>query len=363
MKELPEFSQKNYNIAGYVVSSVVTFSGIYFIYQILFKSDITFSANWNMFDSILMWPLYIIGLLVMFANWNLFSFSYDAYDKITYSDGHTEVKRNWDIIEWLLGHVIIPIFGRFFLVPIMVAALIYYPLMCIVHLLGAIFPYIVVLLVVGIIFVSWKFTSWFQFRYHSWLLVIVGIVMTISFSWGGHALGSGSGCNFPPPGHDTSVVEGDDGDKSDGVDSNDGDDDGDDESDDGDPNEGNDKGGNDSDTDEEDDQFFGVGEEGLYGCLPEGKTEFVGDMEGYPIELSITKSSDMGNITAIYKNVKYGTTMNLTGESLPADGGDISFFGKDGNTDWTFNLSGDCENVTGTAQSEDTELEIRLHKK
>ena len=336
MKELAEFSQRNYSIAGYVVSTVVTCSGAYFIYQILFNSDITFSANWNMFDSILMWPLYIIGLLVMFANWSLFSFSYDAYDKITYSDGHTEVKRNWDIIEWLLGHVIIAIFGRFFLVPIMVAALIYYPLMCIVHLLGAIFPYIVVLLVVGVIFVSWKFTSWFQFRYHSWLLVIVGIVMTISFSWGGYALGSGSGCNLPLPGEDTSVVEGDDG---------------------------NDEGGDNSDMDEKDNQFLGVGEEGLYGCLPEGTTEFEGDMEGYPIEFSITKNADMGNITAVYNNVKYGTTMNLTGESLPADGGDISFFGKDGNTDWTFTLSGDCENVTGTAQSGDTELDITLHKK
>ena len=106
-----------------------------------------------------------------------------------------------------------------------------------------------------------------------------------------------------------------------------------------------------------------VGEEGLYGCLPEGTTEFEGDMEGYPIEFSITKSSDLGNVTAIYKNVKYGTAMNLTGESLPADDGNISFFGKDGNTDWTFYLSGDCENVTGTAQSGDSKLDMTLHKK
>ena len=97
------------------------------------------------------------------------------------------------------------------------------------------------------------------------------------------------------------------------------------------------------------------------GCAIE--QEFVGDMEGYPIEFNITKSSDMGNIAAIYKNVKYGTSMKLEGESLPADGGNISFFGKDGDTDWAFNLSGDCENVTGTAQSGDAELSITLHRK
>ena len=114
---------------------------------------------------------------------------------------------------------------------------------------------------------------------------------------------------------------------------------------------------------EEDDQFEGVGEEGLYGCLPEGTTEFVGDMEGYPIEFIITKGADMGNITAIYKNVKYGTIMNLAGESLPADGGNISFFGKDATGDWSFELSGDCENVTGTAQSGDSKLDLTLHKK
>ena len=158
-KNIPEFSQRNYSIAGYIIAIAITCAAIYFIYQLLFNSDISFSANWNMFDSIFMWPLYIIGLVVMFANWNLFSFSYDTYDKITYGDGRVEVRRNWDIIEWLTGHVLIPILARFFLVPIIVAAIIYYPLMCIVHLVGAIFPYILTLIVIGITIVSWRFTA------------------------------------------------------------------------------------------------------------------------------------------------------------------------------------------------------------
>ncbi|MBE6259700.1 MAG: hypothetical protein E7107_02580 [Prevotella sp.] len=326
MKELPEFSQQNYKIAGYVVSTVVTCSGVYFLYQILFNSDISFSANWNMFDSILMWPLYIIGLLVMFMNWNLFSFSYDTYDKITYNDGHTIVKRNWDFIEWILGHVIAPIFGRFFLVPIIVAALIYYPLMCIVHLVGAIFPYILALIVVGIIFVSWKFTSWFQFRYHSWLLVLVGIVLTISFSWSGYVLGNpnNGGCNFPHPSSDTIKVEG-----------------GDDES----------------------NQFAKGPCIGLYSSLPNDTTKYKGDLEGFPIEFTIIKDGKTRSLKGTYKNVKNGTIMQLSGESLPSMDCDINFFGKDGNAKWTFYLTGDVDEITGTAKSGDTELELTLQRK
>lgn len=188
MKELPEISSRNYNIAGYFVGTIVTCSGIYLIYQLLFNSDISFSANWNMFKSILMWPLYIIGLIVMFANWNRFSFSYDTYEKTTYSDGRVEVKRDWDIIEWMMGHVLAPILGRFILVPLAVAAAIYYPLMCIVHVVGAVFPYIVSAIVLVIIVVSWMFTRWFQFRNSSIVLVFAGIALTVAFAWGGYAI-------------------------------------------------------------------------------------------------------------------------------------------------------------------------------
>lgn len=188
MKELPYLSSRSYNIAGYFVGSIVTCSGIYLIYQLLLNSDISFSANWNMFKSILMWPLYIIGLIVMFANWNRFSFSYDTYEKTTYSDGRVEVKRDWDIIEWMMGHVIAPILGRFVLVPLAVAAAIYYPLMCIVHVVGAIFPYILSAIVLAIIVVSWMFTRWFQFPNSSIVLVLAGIALTVAFAWGGYAI-------------------------------------------------------------------------------------------------------------------------------------------------------------------------------
>lgn len=350
MKELPEFSQRNYNFAGYIVGTAITCSGVLLIYQILFHADITFSANWNMFDSVLMWPLYIIGLLVMFANWNTFSFSYDTYDKITYGDGHTEVKRNWDIIEWMMGHVIAPVLGRFVLVPIIIAALIYYPLMCIVHLVGSIFPYILSLIVVAIIGFSWMFTRWFQFRYHSWVLVLVGIVFTAAFSWGGYAISHTEEGGTIQMIADMTQQGGSSDEFSEGGSSAASSDDvfGDSET------------SSTSETDEFDDEPC----DGLYSQLPEGTTEFEGDMAGFPIEMTITKNSEKGTIDATYKNVKYGTTMELTGESLPAMDCNINFFGKADGQDWTFYLGGTLDQVTGTAQGGDgKELKVNLHKK
>lgn len=103
---------------------------------------------------------------------------------------------------------------------------------------------------------------------------------------------------------------------------------------------------------------------GLVVDLPEGTTEYVGDMVGFPIEFTIHKNTKEGVLRADYRNVKYSTTMKLEGESLPADDGNISFFGNDGQgNNWSFNLSGDAQNITGTAQSGGKELKVTLHRK
>lgn len=348
VRNLPEFSDKNYNIAGYVLAAFITITGGFFVYEVLSTDALTFKANWNMFDSPLGNLCIGIGIVCAIIFWGKFGHwsrtpylvTKDAYGNVK------KVERDYDITETLLWTVLFPIMGHFVIEPIIYGALIYYPIQCIIAVVGAIFPYILSLIVICIMIGSWMFTRTFQFRYHSAILVFVGLLFTVAFAWGGYAIGkSGPGSTIQMLTSGTSsetVAEEVVKETEENMDNS-----------------------NSEEVieEDEDDQFEGVGEEGLYGCLPEGTTEFEGDMEGYPIEFSITKSADMGNITAIYKNVKYGTTMNLTGESLPADGGNISFFGKDGNTDWIFTLSGDCENVTGTAQSGDTELDITLHKK
>lgn len=348
VKNIPEFSDQNYTIVGYIFAALITLAGGYLIYEVLTTDALAFKANWNMFKSPLGSLCWFIGFFWAIAWWGKFTHwsatpitkTYDQYGNLK------KVEEDYDVSNQMFAKILMPFLGHFVIEPIIYGAIIYYPIQCIIAVVGTIFPYVLSLIVLGIIAGSWIFTRTFQFRYHSVVLVAMGILFTVAFAWGGYAIGRNEpGSTIQMLVSDTSSSE----------------------------NTANEVAGetegslDDSDSEtmaeEEDDQFEGVGEEGLYGSLPEGNTEFVGDMEGYPIEFSIIKSADMGGIAGTYKNLKYGTAMNLTGESLPADGGNINFYGKDGNTDWYFNLTGDADHITGTAQSGDTQLNITLHKK
>ena len=106
----------------------------------------------------------------------------------------------------------------------------------------------------------------------------------------------------------------------------------------------------------------GYGSEGLLGSLPNGTTEYVGEMAGFPIEFTITKSEE--GLRAKYKNVKFSATMQLEGESLPAQGGNISFYGDDSaGKKWFFELEGNADHITGTAQGDGKEFPVILNKK
>jgi hypothetical protein len=352
VRNLPEFSEKNYSIVGYVFAALITLAGGYLVYQMLTTDALTFKANWNMFKSPLGNLCWIIGLVWAIAWWGKF-FHWSAIPILkTYDrDGNLKkVEEDFDIINQMFAKFLMPFLGHFVIEPLIYAAVIYYPLQCIIAVVGAIFPYILSLIVLAIVAGSWMFTRTFQFRYHSVVLVAMGVLFTVAFAWGGYAIGKtepGSTIQMLTSGTPSPAPEAADEEETSEESSS------------------TDEPESEKPTAEEevDDQFEGVGEEGLYGSLPDGTTEYVGDMSGYPIEFTITKSGDTGDATAIYKNVKYGTTMNLNGESLPAMGGDINFYGKDGNTDWVFSLTGDADNITGTAQSGDSELNITLHKK
>lgn len=114
----------------------------------------------------------------------------------------------------------------------------------------------------------------------------------------------------------------------------------------------------------EDDIIYDYGQIGLLGALPEGTTHYTGDMGGYPIEFTIVNHPDKGELYANYKNVNYGTTMKMTGESLPAQGGEISFFGEENGRQWCFDLDGDADNITGTASgSNNWQFKVKLKRK
>jgi len=353
MPNLPEFSSENYNIARYVIASLITVSGAFLIYEVLFNTDLTFSANWNMFKSPLGEICMFIGLFCAIIFWGKMG-HWSRTPVIEYRDSSgrlIEAKEDMDITEQGFAKFLLPLIGHFIIEPIVYGALIYYPIQCIIALVGSIFPYVLSLIVIAIIVGSWLFTKNFNFRYHSIVLVLMGLFLTGAFAWSGYVLHKADPgstiqtlADKPTVTVNANITESTDQELSENQ------------------NEFDDAA---TATDsEEDDQFEGVGEEGLFGSLPIGTTEFVGDMAGFPIEFSITKNDDSGDVSAVYKNVKYSTVMNLSGESLPAMGGDINFYGNDNGTNWTFSLSGTAENISGTAQSGDgKELKVTLQKK
>ena len=354
MPKLPEFSNNNYSVASYMAAALITLSGGFLVYEVLFNSDLTFSANWNMFKSPLGQICWGIGFLCAIIFWGKMGhWSATPVNEYRDSSGRlVERKESMDVMDQGFAKILLPILGHFGIEPLIYGALIYYPIECVIALVGAIFPYVLALIVLAIIVLAWIFPQKFEFRYRSTVLVLAGVLFTVAFAWGGYAIhnsipGSTIQMLADTQGYNNNATENEvQGTEIDGN-----------------------KSTNEENVEEEviddgvDDQFEGVGEEGLFGSLSEGTTEYIGDMAGFPIEFAITKSEDMGSIKAIYKNVKYGTIMNLDGESLPAMGGDINFYGSDGSNNWTFNLSGDIECITGKAYNGDQELNIKLNKK
>jgi len=355
MPNLPEFSDKNYTLAGYVVAAIVTLSGGFLIYEVLFNSDLTFKANWNMFKSPLGHLCWMIGFVCAIIFWGKFGhWSRTPVTEYRDSSGRL-IKReeDYDVMEQSFAKILMPLIGHFGIEPLVYGALIYYPIQCVIALVGAIFPYVLSLIVLAIIVGAWLFTRFCHFRYHSAVLVFLGVLLTAGFAWGGYALMTAQ------PGGTIQMFTGGNGETYTGNN---------DET----YNSGNvesaatadDAAGtaaDDTPESEIDDQFGGYGQEGLLGSLAEGKNFYVGTMGSTALELTIIKDGD--NVSGAARLGDDPSALHLDGESLPAQGGDISFYGTIGTTQWVFTLSGDADSINGTATAGDMSLPVTLKKK
>lgn len=190
MINLPSFSDANYRIAGYVATAFITISGVFLSYEIIADSGWEIRAQWNMFKSWLIWPLYIVGLLFALTNLGKTHYSQDTIIETEYSDGHRTREKSNDITDFMLGHIFIPILGHFVLEPLFIAALIYYPFMCIVALLGQLVPYILTILILAICFGAFKFTALVGKEVGSVILIAAALLLTVGFGYGGYAIRS-----------------------------------------------------------------------------------------------------------------------------------------------------------------------------
>lgn len=353
---IPEFSPQVNHVVGYIVAALITISGIFLIYEVLRTDLLTFKANWNMFKSPFGYVCYCIGFVCAIIFWGRFG-HWSRKPIIEERDRHDNLVRRYedmDIVEQLFHKLALPFLGHFIIEPLVYGALIYYPIQCIIALVGAIFPYILSLIVLGIIVGTWLFPYKFQFRYNSIVLIVGGALVTAAFTLGGYAImktGPNSEiqmmANIPQNSADVQNGTNSEWQMNESAENTD---------------DGIDEPVCDDGYDE-DDQFEGVGEVGLMASLPEGTTVYRGDMGGFPIEMTIINNSRTGVLKAIYKNIKYGTTIQLSGESLPAMDGDINFFGDDNGNALSLDLSGTADHIIGMGYSGDTELKVSLKRK
>lgn len=188
MINLPSFSDANYRIAGYVATALISVSGVFLCYEMIVDSGWEIEAEWNMFKSWMIWPLYVIGLVVAIGNIGKSHYSQDTIIETEYRDGRVTREKSNDIIDVMFGHIFLPLLGHFVLEPLVIAALIYYPLMCVVALLGQLVPYILTVVVLAVCFGAFKFTALVDRRSGSVIVVVATLMLTAGFGYGGYAI-------------------------------------------------------------------------------------------------------------------------------------------------------------------------------
>ncbi|MBQ8457214.1 MAG: hypothetical protein IJ540_06400 [Prevotella sp.] len=101
---------------------------------------------------------------------------------------------------------------------------------------------------------------------------------------------------------------------------------------------------------------------GLLAILPEGTSEYKGEMAGFPIEFSITKTGN--SLSAVYRNVKFSATIKLESDAQDDNEGNTTFWGNDAQgNQWRFHLGGNESLVSGYAEGDGKNLQVVLYKK
>lgn len=348
VRRIPDFSDKGYTIAGIVLTAIMAITGGFLIYEVLTADNLTFQAQWNIFKSPFGSLCFIIGLIIAILRWGKFG-HYSSTPVLEVREADTERlirrEKNYDVAEVMLAQIFIPIIGHLVIEPIIYGCIIYYPIQCVIAVIGKFFPFILSAIVLVLIVGAWILTRRSKMRIRSVLLVLYGVLFSVAFCWGGYAIYKDSG------GMDYQIYE--------------------------DSYQNNEQSLTDnnayeettaqeqstaSETEDESEQFEGWDEVGLYGSLPEGTTECFGYMDETYIEFTITKSED--GVMAICSSAEFQQDLKLVGETMPAMGGDISFYGNEGGKNWTFSLTKGTENyIQGEALADNKSMKVMLNKK
>lgn len=177
----------NLKIVGYIICALVTISAGFLIWEVFHYPDMTFSANWNMLTSPFGNICYFIGFLWAMMWWGKFThWSATPVEETRDSWGNVKRREDFDITSQLLGKFILPFLGHFVIEPLIYGAIIFYPLQCIIAVVGSIFPYILVLLILGVTVAVWFWSS--NPNKNTIIFIIASVLLAIGFSVGAYFL-------------------------------------------------------------------------------------------------------------------------------------------------------------------------------
>lgn len=181
---IPEFSPRNFRTVSRVTTGLVAVAAAVLVYAMIFRSGWEIKPQWNMFKSVLLSPLYVIGLIIALLNMGRNHYSYDVVEEVTHADGSKDRHKSQDVTDVVEGGCLAPLLGHFVIEPLLYAALIYYPLMGIVALLGQFVPYVLSVIVIALCYLVYKTDAWFAFRGRSIALVVLALMLTVGFAFG-----------------------------------------------------------------------------------------------------------------------------------------------------------------------------------
>jgi hypothetical protein len=86
MVRIPKFSPKVLRIVSNVFMIILGLTGAFMSYEMLIN-DFEFEVEWNMFESVLIVPLHIVGLVIAICHIGKNHYSQETIIETTYRDG------------------------------------------------------------------------------------------------------------------------------------------------------------------------------------------------------------------------------------------------------------------------------------
>lgn len=366
IKNIPEFSNKTYSVVGTIFALTITVSGGFLIYEIVTSDALTLEPEWNMFKSSLGNLCMFIGLICAIIFWGKFM-HWTQIPLVGHRDsfGNWVWKENMDITEQILCKFMMPFIGHFIIEPIIYGAIIYYPLQLVIALVGIIFPYVVALLILGAIVFGWMFTEKVNARYHSVMVVLYGLALTVIFSYVGYYLETSFKTtivttNEPDTQEEENIYTGEE-DYSEGEEKEDVDDDEYVE-------EEYEKVIEQTDTieetgTEESNRYNQSAiEEDLLRVLPEGTTCYEGVIDTDSVVMNITKNSNRQQLYAMFILKNENVRVRLLGTISSYGKEVLNFSNMVNDVNWLITLKGTADHLEGTLKKDDEDIDIKLDK-